>query len=84
MRLNGDAASYPRVGRARLNHHSPPVNQLDPDNLRKVSGSEQHALQTHTQIVVAPVREKGSVEHTDQYRGPYRVALDDFGGQRLA
>jgi hypothetical protein len=64
--LDLQTAGDPRLEGTRLHHRPQTVRQLDPDDVGKVSGAEEHPLDRRTQVTQTPVREERIIEHTRQ------------------
>jgi len=64
--LDLQAAGDPRLEGTRFHHCPQTARQLDPDDLGKESGAEEHAVQRRTQVTQTPVREEPVIEHTWQ------------------
>jgi hypothetical protein len=64
--LDLQTAGDPRLERTRFHHCPETARQLDPDDLRKESGAEDHPLDRRTQVTQTPVREEPVIEHTWQ------------------
>ena len=64
--LDPQTAGDPRLEGTRLHHCPETARQLDPDDVGKESGAEEHPLERRTQVPQTPVREERVVEHTRQ------------------
>lgn len=62
----------PRLEGTRFHDCPETARQLDPDDLGKNSGAEEHSLERRTQVVQTPVRYERLIEHTWQ-----RIAWGD-------
>ena len=56
----------PRLEGTRFHHRPQTARQLDPDDLGKESGAEEHPPERCAQVTQAPVRQKRVIEHTWQ------------------
>ena len=64
--LDLQTAGEPRLEGTRLHHCPETARQLDPDDLGKESGAEDHPLDRRTQVTQTPVRQERVIEHTWQ------------------
>ena len=80
--LDLKTAGDPRLERTRLHHCPQTARQLDPDDLGKEPGAEQHTVWRRAQVTQAPVREEPVVEHTRQRNAAHGNALYAAQGAR--
>jgi hypothetical protein len=73
--LYAQTTSDSRLEGPSLDHHVQTAQQLDPDDLGKVPGAEEHVFGRRIQVTQTPVREGRIVQHTEQYYGSGNVLL---------